>query len=953
MMQLQQGLKEIFEYFLEAVLPISKSEYGMIAQRKVSARNGKPYIHIVHMTDISWNAESAELFKKVFSKHGAEYHDLDSLIGLVMTTEDVVISNDPANDPRRGGVPKIPPGHPPLNSFLGMPIYFGDQMIGLAGIANRPGGYKREHFLELQPFLSTCATAIVTCSANEANQRNQQQKTRFLAKISHEIRTPMNGILGSCDVLGASELTPEQLKCLESIKGATGRLLHLANQLLQHTRLELGACAVQRRSTSLVEVLQNCIQSLSQKAEEKGLALSLVVSSLVPAAVETDKSLLTQAVGHLLSNAIKFTEKGGIRLTCKTLERDLTAGAARRIRPANSLTRWVELDMAVAGRSADQPVAGTGESILVLIEVEDSGCGLSLEDQEAIFAPLTKDACAPAEEGVGLGLPAARKLSVMLGGSLSVESEVGLGSRFSMTLETKALSSDSWTRASSSLSPGGREIEKESLGPVVLFGACEYTRDSFLHTVNALGVFALSAGFSGDGETGTMQTQSGAVFKPPSMVCWEIPKDLSLSEDSTDLGDAVDALGKRVLSMMEAGKVDMRLASSALHIPLVCVCGSGQAKMVQARFQRGGQLPTSKGHGNGGGLSFWFAQTLEVPLLISDIKQMVGKLTGQEDESIHIPASTTSGMECESPELRPSAPALELPCAAPSASSSLTVTPVGEMGSGCSSSSTRVGGEGSGGVSVRESDPVSPVGKWSGSSLGGSLSPVVFSRDASTSDSRGAQAFAFEETAKGCPFSHLLMVNGGVKSQQPSLQASQPQRQSVEGQSGRRRSICSAEMAAEKALMDLSAYSVVVVDDVEINRTVALLMMKKVASVGSLTSLSDGKEAVDFWQRTSEANPGTRYIFVMDIHMPNMDGFAASRELRRLEREREEKERDTPNDGSKVEPVMIVGNSAGCDEEYRREAIEAGMDDFIPKPISLTKLEGSIRGILKTRGISL
>jgi hypothetical protein len=106
------------------------------------------------------------------TSNGIEFTNLKSLFGAVLVNGEPLISNDPANDPRRGGLPS---GHPPLNSFMGIPIHVGERMVGMIGIANRPGGYDDEVCDFLRPFVTTCGTILEAISIEIARQEAENR----------------------------------------------------------------------------------------------------------------------------------------------------------------------------------------------------------------------------------------------------------------------------------------------------------------------------------------------------------------------------------------------------------------------------------------------------------------------------------------------------------------------------------------------------------------------------------------------------------------------------------------------------------------------------------------------------------------------------------------------------------------------------------------------------------
>src|SRR5680860_225090 len=154
---------EIFEAMLEETLALTASAFGFMGEVLHSPED-KPFLKTHALTNISWNTETQALYEQHLAQE-LEFTNLDTLFGAALRTGDPVISNKPAHDPRRGG---LPTGHPPIESFLGLPVYEEDRMIGLIGLANRPGGYDQEIIAFLAPLLTTCATLITFFRNDEA-----------------------------------------------------------------------------------------------------------------------------------------------------------------------------------------------------------------------------------------------------------------------------------------------------------------------------------------------------------------------------------------------------------------------------------------------------------------------------------------------------------------------------------------------------------------------------------------------------------------------------------------------------------------------------------------------------------------------------------------------------------------------------------------------------------------
>jgi len=155
-----------FNTLLEQLLELTHSEYGFIGE-VLQDEAGRPYLKSHALTNIAWD-EQTRRFYDDNAMQGLEFRNLNTLFGHVMTTSRPVIANDAPNDPRSGG---LPPGHPPLHAFLGLPIHSGPKLIGMLGIANRPGGYQEDLMDYLSLFLSTCSNLILSFRA-ERERRN-------------------------------------------------------------------------------------------------------------------------------------------------------------------------------------------------------------------------------------------------------------------------------------------------------------------------------------------------------------------------------------------------------------------------------------------------------------------------------------------------------------------------------------------------------------------------------------------------------------------------------------------------------------------------------------------------------------------------------------------------------------------------------------------------------------
>ena len=193
---------QLFDGLLAALLDLCDSEYGFIGETHRDEK-GEVYLKTHAITNIAWNDYTRRYYEEN-AADGLEFHNLKTLFGAVMTQEKPVIANNPATDPRRGGLPE---GHPALNTFLGVPLHSAGRMIGMAGVANRPGGYNESLIEDLAPFLQTCSNAIFALRADAERNRakdeldNERHRLQAILDGAYEaiITIDESGIIESCN----------------------------------------------------------------------------------------------------------------------------------------------------------------------------------------------------------------------------------------------------------------------------------------------------------------------------------------------------------------------------------------------------------------------------------------------------------------------------------------------------------------------------------------------------------------------------------------------------------------------------------------------------------------------------------------------------------------------------------------------------------------------------------
>ncbi|HRE91037.1 MAG TPA: GAF domain-containing protein, partial [Myxococcota bacterium] len=170
-----------FDELLDELLQLTGSEYGFIGEVHLDD-SGQPYLKTQAITNIAWNEETRAFYEQNVP-FGLEFRNLESLFGQAIKTRELVISNDPANDPRRAGVP---PGHPPLLAFAGIPFLQAGRLVGMAGLANRAGGYDHALIERLQPVFDTVRTLLLAHRAERDRAHAEAELRR--AEIENQAR---------------------------------------------------------------------------------------------------------------------------------------------------------------------------------------------------------------------------------------------------------------------------------------------------------------------------------------------------------------------------------------------------------------------------------------------------------------------------------------------------------------------------------------------------------------------------------------------------------------------------------------------------------------------------------------------------------------------------------------------------------------------------------------------
>lgn len=410
---------------IEVIMNITNSKMAFISQIKEN--------NDIVMWAITDNACTMN-FKNIHEKDKCLMHENKTIIGKILESGDYVIINNKEDI-------ILPEGHNPLNNFLGIPLKVGNNIIGIMALGNSPNGYNTELIDNISPIISTITTIIfgmykeenerllrenVLMKENELRIQKEISETQnnFLAIMSHEIRTPLNGICGITEILKDTKLGDEQKEYVEIIETCSEQLKYLIDNILDYSKLKSKKLDLINEKFKFIKCIEDSFDTILTQANN--IELYYNIDNNVPNILIGDEYRLGQIIKNLLSNSIKFTNKGYVSLKVNTINEKILNSIDK-----TNKNKLVELNL------PEGEFTINNKKIILLFQIMDTGIGIESNKLDNIFNNFVQsnNTYCRYTGGVGLGLAIVKSLVELMNGNIWIHSELNKGTIIYFTIK--------------------------------------------------------------------------------------------------------------------------------------------------------------------------------------------------------------------------------------------------------------------------------------------------------------------------------------------------------------------------------------------------------------------------------------------------------------------------------------------------------------------------------------